>query len=772
MTRSTKVTTDYFPTSNSGRLIAFGYALCLFGITIGDFSIWLGDTERVFLFDGTAITVGALLLILGIAGELFTKSRTLALQLGALVGLGLVFCSTLFSAPYNFFLYPTIRSEIVLLGIAAFITRFSKTFFRTVALGGLFLLVAVFFLHADGRLIFSDDHPTFLYRLAALRENFPWIPFYSPAWNGGVDAREYFATGALNVFFIFAPFIYFFPLEAIYNGIAIAIVSVLPAGSMFLAAKIARFSPRAVWIATIFALGTSTLWFRWGLTYGTIGFLTSAALTPLVIALAGRILVEGPNVALKIAIAFGLTLTLTLFWSPAGLFLLPVVLALIFSSAWLFRRRSILIVFAVIALINLGWITLFVAVSKVGTFIVAKQSSYTDIYARAIRDDETATTVVPATGPSPTTPTVSAHAPFKFTLDDILHPLREATRKAHPLILFFALPGIFLLKSRVERHLFLSLLLWVPALATYGVFFLPQLDLDRLLVILLFTLSLPTALMADLCFRPWSDIKGIPVSLTYRIGSILVAGFIVIGPLCSASILQNRSLVQYNFAQPIVADTSRAIRDYGGTGRTLFAGCILHEFGGKAHHDGGHIAPLALWGGHELMASSQVHDIWKYADIIPPEFSSAGEAGIEEFLDLFNVTAIISHERKWYTYFLAHPQKYREVWHSHPFVLFQRRATNAAGEDLDFFLSGRGEILATHAAERVVPHKITLRIDSESAILRYRYYRFLESSACELKPFRYKNFDLIEISNCKAGTTLTIQSKPGWQRVRDLWERP
>ena len=44
-----------------------------------------------------------------------------------------------------------------------------------------------------------DDHPSFLYRLQLLRENWPQIVSYDPRWNGGRIASELLQTGILTV---------------------------------------------------------------------------------------------------------------------------------------------------------------------------------------------------------------------------------------------------------------------------------------------------------------------------------------------------------------------------------------------------------------------------------------------------------------------------------------------------------------------------------------------------------------------------------------------
>ena len=68
---------------------------------------------------------------------------------------------------------------------------------------GPIIVYMLFALKTHGQPLFTDDHGSVIYRLALLKENFPAIPTYDTEWNAGTDWRDFFATGILNVFFIF-----------------------------------------------------------------------------------------------------------------------------------------------------------------------------------------------------------------------------------------------------------------------------------------------------------------------------------------------------------------------------------------------------------------------------------------------------------------------------------------------------------------------------------------------------------------------------------------
>src|SRR5690606_34615165 len=103
---------------------------------------------------------------------------------------------------------PSIRGELLLSALIAVVLLQRRLFFTVlpwgVLLSGAFCWY--FFLQEAGaELLFSDDHSTFVYRLTILRDTFPYIPFYNPQWNAGLDARDSFATGVLNLFFLSMP---------------------------------------------------------------------------------------------------------------------------------------------------------------------------------------------------------------------------------------------------------------------------------------------------------------------------------------------------------------------------------------------------------------------------------------------------------------------------------------------------------------------------------------------------------------------------------------
>jgi len=162
-------------------------------------------------------------LMAGAVVWMFSRHRS-QLPLAAQVGCALIVCLPLAS---NFierkFVYLNGIQEMYSLLLLAVIAALLQLFVSarseqpaeltqpiTLLIATQALIAGVFISYADGRLLFSDDHPSFLYRLQLLMDEFPSIPFYNTEWNAGYSAREFFPSGVLNVFFLSAPILYFF----------------------------------------------------------------------------------------------------------------------------------------------------------------------------------------------------------------------------------------------------------------------------------------------------------------------------------------------------------------------------------------------------------------------------------------------------------------------------------------------------------------------------------------------------------------------------------
>src|SRR5690606_27827734 len=141
-----------------------------------------------------------------------------------------------------------------------------------------------------------------------------------------------------------------------------------------------------------------------------------------------------------------------------------------------------------------------------------------------------------------------------------------------------------------------------------------------------------------------------------------------------------------------------------------------------------------------IMASSPVHNLWWYTDVIPESYRKKGPPGIEEYFDHYNVSLTIAHERVWKNYFRQSSFRYTEIGTVGRFVLFKRTDFPDS-----YFHSGSGTIIEQTAQEVSLTSST-----SENIVLRYNFFPFLEVEQCEhISPYKISDsIEFISLSNC------------------------
>lgn len=720
-------------------IFSLGIVFLLFGVLAGPVAFW--DVDHRHISGRLFVGAGALLLLLSLALAKFKVHLLSFAPSTFAIGLLLVFGSDWLCRGYNLFQGPSIRGELILGAIFTWVAlKYRATPQAVLILAAVvpLLLMWCFIKESDGRLLFSDDHASFIYRLQLLKENFPRIPFFNPLWNGGVDARDFFATGALNVFFLLSPLIYLFELREIYNVVVLLLLFVVVPGSVFFAARYEKIAMPGCAIASILALSCSLGWYRWALKYGTLGFITSAALVPLILAFVTSVLSKEESISWGAALLLVVCGTLMLLWTPAGLIFLPVIFLGISSFKRVILKPLVAPIVLALFLLNLPWVLVFWSVSDVSKFITAEQPSYSEMHASA---DSSTTAATPA-------PVVKGRK-GGISIQKSLKVLRETLLSSNPLTIFFSLPGIFLLK-RSRRLVWCLSTAWLFLLGAFISPLKPQLELERMLLVLLLCLAIPAgAALQRLFMEATFPINSRMLGLVKTGGVLLAGGFLLVGPLATGAILRNRTVEQYHFSKEIVSAISNAIVSHGGDGRVLFSGFILHEL------SEGHVAPLVNFTKRPLMASSPMHSYWRYVDVIPESFLAKEDQGVEEYLDLYNVSAVIAHEKHWTRYFAKHPERFELMWEMERFSLYKRKSSPGT-----YFLSGLGEVLEQNS------HAVKLRLQSEEAVVRYNYFPFLMAAGCKVSPFSAApDVQLTKLSGCPIGEIITLQSKTVFERV-------
>ncbi len=730
-------------------LFSAALALAIFGVLAGSVQFWDGNGAYLFPAGRYSIVCALLLALIAIFwGK--TKNSKLRLEpQGFALGLLLLFVSDWLTRGYNLFQGPSIRGEVLLATLlCAFLLkrRWLHAFLFPLLLVTLVLLWHCFNSTAQGRLLTSDDHSSFILRLTLLRDNFPNIPFFYPFWNGGMDARDFFATGSLNLFFIFLPILIFAQPIVVYNFIVCSVAFLILPIATFLGARILKMRFAESALAGLLTLTSSLLLYRWGLKYGTMGFFTTAALVPLNLALAIRIISSPNDLRWPLILSSVITFTLMLFWSPSGVVFIPTIIAALITLRSLVRSLKVATLVVALLSINLPWIAVFVSVSKVAQFATietdSKEGSAKPVEYRAKSSVPTPAELLRLFGED--------KAEFFTALERIseesLKHLRESAISTNPLILFFALPGIFLFTGK-ERYLYLATSLWLLFLGTFVAVLKPQLELERMLVVLTLVGATPAARALSLLFEKASLPSAAKLSI---VSAALCGGFVFSGPLVSGSIVKNRSLEQIHFASDALYQLAEYFRENSRGGRVLFSGFALHEL------DEGHLAPLSVLAKTPLMASSPFHNLWRYRQIFPPSFIGRQESGgIEEYLDLYNVSLVLAHEKQWREYFQSKPELYREEKRIGPYLIFSRTSFPNS-----YILKGSAdEITQLENGVSFIPR-------SSEIVLRFNYFPFLEAKGCGITQESVApEVKFVKLTNCYLGSKTVLRSKPARTRI-------
>ena len=737
---------------NSFMNIAASSALLLIvlGLAGGAWRFWSPDLAVIIPAGRFPIVLGLLLAIVVTSYSLLRRNRLpntkeLSHPVVWTAGLVFIFFSDWLSRPWGFFQGPFIRGELLLsAGLCYLILRSrSAILLKTWLILSLGILIWSFVLTSQGELLISDDHTMFLFRLRLLKENFPSIPFWYPLWNAGIDARDFFATGALNAFLLAAPLVYLFPVESIYNIIVVSFLWLLLPAASYLAARTFGGGRTTAAVAAILSVSSGLLWYRWGLKYGTMGFLVSATLFPLCVALSIKFLNDKKPSWRQIALLVVVT-TLTFLWSPSMLAISPLGLLALARAPRLIRSPRHLVAVLLLICLNLPWIAMMYKVSNVGNFLNAEGSGAPSAY--QIQTLGSQDSALPQEQPAQDQPAQDKRD-FRHRAGslDIKRALRELHTQAisiNPLLLVFALPALLTLTG-VIRVGFALIIGWLIFLGTFGVSLKPQLELDRMVLIAALLLTFPVARYLTALFTSFKD------GQLYRLAGSIAGSFLLLSPLAASAIVLNQSTEIYRFKNGAVDDLVGALSTHTADGsRGVFSGCVLHEL------SGGHLAPLTFWTGVPLVASSYAHNIWRYKQPIPESFIKRGAAGIAEYLDLMNASVVLAHEPRWLAFFQAHQNDYKRVWHGDKFALYKR-----LGFTPNYALLGE----ATNIT--FTNNSLTLTPKTDRVVLKFTYFPFLTSSHCSLKPYKaVANISLIELSECPLGQAVTIKSVPPLQR--------
>lgn len=735
---------------SKSNLFSFGIVVILFALLHGEIILWESANINISLKT-------IYLLPLGIALSGFVLLQNYRFALFSLIspsvfilGLLLVYFSNWLNSTYNFFQGPGIKGELFvcfLISLFLLHKRCSKFFYYYFILTILILSFS-FFKVSNGELIFSDDHTAVFYRLNLLKENFPNIPFYQPLWNAGIDARDFFSTGILNLFLIAYPIIKFFPLENSYNYIVAGVIFFALPISILICAQIIGLEKRISALAMTLVLCTSIIWYRWALSYGPMGFITSCCLIPINFAYVIKILSDRELGFLE-TLFFITCFSLMLLWSPTLLVFIPLGIYALFNFKKLLRKKYTKTIISSLIVVNLPWVIIWLNVANVFSFISHKTAS---ISTEQMNDNDSNEKISAHNSILQHEDTVDRRK-YKgksrtLSIKLIKKTLRNFATNSNPLLLFLTIPGIALIYNRDHKRIFSIITIWLLFLGIVVSPIKPQLELERMLIILLILSSIPVAICLDTFLK---DSQEVSTNFYSKMLLAIPFAFFLTGLQASSYIIHNRSMTTYAFKNNVVDDLANAIKNNnkdsaGNEGRTIYTGFVLHEL------EQGHLAPLTYFTKAPMIASSHLHNNWSYTDVIPEYYLDNNLA--EQYFDLMNATLVIAHEKNWKMRF-KNDNNYSLIGEFGKFKVFKRINYKS-----NYFYQGEGKVLEQNT------NSVKLEVKTTENVIKFKYYPFLQSSECQIEPFPVAgNVTLCKLRNCPVNKEITINSVSAFKRI-------
>jgi hypothetical protein len=465
--------------------------------------------------------------------------------------------------------------------------------------------------------LYRDDHPSFMYRFWSYARSFPRYFYYDPLWNAGGISGALVSSGMTPMGMVFWPFWRFAPTLAVYTPIVgfsfIVLLPWLAVGS----ARLMGAGRQASLSAGILSLGFCWYFTLYLIKFGTVGSLFSTIFLLPVCALLYRVLwLEKREVwagALLVVSSF-----FFLSW-PAAAFLAPLVVLAVVLSARRWTKKNVGF---------LGACTVAIVVLLLPMYLGLH--SHTDIGGFVEADNA-----------------VRWDAKF-FTSG--WRMFRAQFAQANPLLIFLGLAGLFFTRRRGMIPFLGPILFGALLLASWGKYWKPILQLDRMGVPLFLAASLPAAFLCGQVLetksRRWAPARALLLAL------------LAAGGLAGVRHYDTFSRDPHVAVSPVMLKLVDWIgENTDGDSRILFAGKTAHGYGG------GHVALLPALTGREMIAG----DYYAFSPKLveherpPKAWRKRGREGIREYMDLYNVGHVMTFNRRWKEHFREEPSRYREL---------------------------------------------------------------------------------------------------------------
>ena len=245
-----------------------------------------------------------------------------------------------------------------------------------------------------------------------------------------------------------------------------------------------------------------------------------------------------------------------------------------------------------------------------------------------------------------------------------------------PLLIFLGVAGVLVSPWRPIRNWYAPLILALALLAAFGPVLKPNMQLGRMAIPFFFAAVLPASVA----------IAGILRSREPRFAVFRAAmlALLILSAWTVARLYENRGNARYTFLSESTERMAKWIREsVPPGGRLMFSGSMVHAAGG------GHVAPLPMLTGREMMACDYYHFPPKFVEYdYPPRPFRVTDEKFWTFLELHNVTHVATRLDARKDYLRGMPDRFNEE------ATFERITFFSVKRAPDIFLKGHGRARA------------------------------------------------------------------------------
>lgn len=542
---------------------------------------------------------------------------------------------------------------------------------------------------------YSDDHPSFLFRVTEFIGAFPWRENYVPYWNAGVVNSVITSSGVASYSILGLPFWLTIPIEKAAPIVFLMIFVWMVPWVTYGGFRAAGFGRVGASLAGTLILGQSFLFYLWLLRFGTVGASLSMAMVPAVFAYLYSLLYQ-PKVSRWAFVGFLFSVVLMGQWPPMLVFGVPLgIWILVEWKRWWYGLNR--------------W--LFVGVAFAAAVLLVPT------VVGALMGKEVLGHVLDA----PEKPVVTWALAKKEFLTEIVSVCSDL----NPLVLFAGLAWFCWLPWRRVRLWVCVIGFFVFSISAWGPMFLPNMQLARMGLAFSCLMVVPTVCVVR------------KILLARGILAPVVQAMVMALILCTfqnvARYYGGRTDNPFVGMRPIVHELADCVTELvPPDGRFLFAGASVHAYGR------GHTAFLPKLADREMMGCDYYGFPRGMVEMnYPPHRFRTLPDGCYRFAKLWGVTHVIAYRPDQVAFYEADTTHFRRCRHLQDtsehqnceYVIFE-----VVEPDVGRFLKGSGEVKADfNRFEVTIDPRMTV---GEEIVLRYNWHeRLVAEGPVELYPY-------------------------------------